>query len=179
MTNKNFCPISSQMWITQGGGGYRLANNKFVATNLSHKTPNFCSKNLPQNQTISKAKTSKFSLNNQSFLNTKLNTNFIANRYFSNLTNINLDNCLLNNQVKHNISNTYFSNLKSINLHFSNTKHYIKNLLYNLIKLRHTISGLFRVYTRFYTKLLYSQFNLSKIPKNNRLIKWFLPKLQE
>ena len=140
MLNKNFCPFLSQMWITQGGG-YQLANNEFVATNLSHKTPNFCSKNSLKNQTILKVKIYKFLLKNQSFLNVKSYKNLIKNRYFSNLTNINLDNCLLNNQVK-NLSNTHFSNLKNINLYFRNIKHYIKNLIY----FWHTYSGLFRIY---------------------------------
>ena len=63
MTNKNFCPISSQMWITQGGGRLNR-NNEFVATNLSPKTPNFCSKNSLKNQTISKVKLYKNSPKN-------------------------------------------------------------------------------------------------------------------
>ena len=48
MLNKYFCPYLSQMWITQGGG--RLGRkNKFVATNLLPKTPNFRSKNSLKN----------------------------------------------------------------------------------------------------------------------------------
>ena len=149
MTNKNFCPISSQMWITQGGG-YQLANNKFVATNLSHKTPNFCSKNSLKNQTILKAKIYKFLLKNQSFLNVKSYKNLIESRYFS--------------------------NFKNINFYFRNIKHNIKNLIY----FRHILNVSFRVYCRrLNTKFLYNQYNLSKIPKYNILIKSFLPRLQE
>ena len=63
MSNKNFCPYLSQMWITQGGGRLNR-NNEFVATNLSPKTPNFRSKNSLKTQTISKAKLYKNSLKN-------------------------------------------------------------------------------------------------------------------
>ena len=89
----------------------------------------------------------KVSFKKRNLLNARLNRDFIQSRYFSNLTNINIDNCLLNNQVK-NLANTHFINLKNINLYFRNIKYYIKNLLYDLIKRRHTISGLFRVYCR-------------------------------
>ena len=75
MTNKSFCPISSQMWITQGGG--RLdRKSKFVATNLSPKPPNFCSKNSLKNQTILKSKSYKFLLKKQRFLDTLKYINF-------------------------------------------------------------------------------------------------------
>ena len=97
MTNKNFCPNSSQMWITRGGGRLNR-NSKFVATNLSPKTLKICSKN----------------------------------------------------------------SLKNI-------KHYIKNLIY----FRHILNVSFGVYTGFDAKLLYSQYNLSKIPKYNTFIKVF------
>ena len=117
MTNKSFCPISSQMWITQGGG--RLdRKSKFVATNLSHKTPNFCSKNSLKNQTRLKAKIYKFLLKNQSFLNVKSYKNLIAKLY------------------------SY--NFKNINLYFRNIKHNIKNLIY----FRHILNVSFCVYCR-------------------------------
>ena len=102
MSNKNFCPYLSQMWITRGGG--RLdRNNEFVATNLLQKAPIFCSKN----------------------------------------------------------------SLKVI-------KHNIKNLIY----FRHIINVSFCVYKKHKAKILYSQYNLSKIPKHNILTKRFLPRLQ-
>ena len=142
MQNKIFCPISSQMWITQGGGGLDR-KSKFVATNLSHKTPNFCSKNSLKNQANLKIKISKFLLKKQNNLNVNL-YNLKKNRNFSNLKNINLDNCLLNNQVKHNISNTHFGNLKNIKFYFRNIKHNIKNLIY----FRHILNVSFRVYCR-------------------------------
>ena len=160
-----------------GGGGRLNRNNKFVATNLSQKSPNFCSKNSLKNQTISKPKTYKFLLKNQSFLNDKSYKILIKSRYFTNYKNINFYNYLSNNQVK-NIAHTHFGNLKNINLKI--IKSYYKNLHYNLIKRRHTISGLFRIYCqRLNTKFLYNQYNLSKIPKHNTFVKGFLPKLQE
>ncbi len=181
------------------GGGYRLANNKFVATNLLPKTSNFCSKNSLKNQSISKAKTFKFLLKKQRFLDTKLHKNsqkneqnlnikkskkilekLSKNQFFSDLKNINFDNYFLNNQSKYNLTDTHFSNLKNININLKTIKSYYKNLHYNLIKRRHTISGLFPVSCRILnTKLNYNQYNLSKIPKHNNLIKSFLPRLQE
>ncbi len=158
MTNKNFCPISSQMWITQGGG--RLdRNNEFVATNLLSKPLNFRSKNSLKNQIISNddlyrnlEKNICFTnlshinfvnilLKKQSFLYAKSHRNLIKNKYILNDNYIILCNNSTNNQVK-NLTNTHFSNLKNIKLYFRNIKHYIKNLIY----FRHTISGLFRIY---------------------------------
>ena len=180
-----------------GGGGRLNRNNEFVATNLSTKTPNFCSKNSPQNQTISNAKAYKNLVKNryfnnlyyinfdnillrkQSFLNVKSYKNLIESRYFSNFKNINFYNHILKNQVK-NIANTHFNNLTNINFNCKTIKSYYKNFHYNLIKRRHTISGLFPVSCRrLNTKLNYNQYNLSKIPKQNTLIKSFLPRLQE
>ncbi len=166
---------------------------------MSPNTPNFCSKNSLKNQTILKSKSYKFLLKSQSFLNTKLYKNSLKNeqnlnikkskkilekisknQFFSDLKNINFDNYFLNNQSKYNLTDTHFSNLKNININLKTIKSYYKNLHYNLIKRRHTISGLFRVYCRrLNTKFLYNQYNLSKIPKQNTLIKSFLPRLQE
>ncbi len=166
---------------------------------MSPKTPNFRSKNLLKNQANLKIKISKFLLKNQRFLDTKLHKNSQKNeqnlnikkskkileklskkQFFSDLKNINLDNCLLNNQSKYNLTDMHFSNLKNININLKTIKSYYKNLRYNLIKRRHTISGLFLVSCRrLNTKLNYNQYNLSKIPKQNTLIKSFLPRLQE
>ena len=166
---------------------------------MSPKTPNFRSKNLLKNQANLKIKISKFLLKNQRFLDTKLHKNsqkneqnlnikkskkilekLSKNQFFSDLKNINFDNYFLNNQSKYNLTDTHFSNLKNININLKTIKSYYKNLHYNLIKRRHTISGLFPVSCRILnTKLNYNQYNLSKIPKHNNLIKSFLPRLQE
>ena len=103
--NQEFLTLPQPNVDNSWGGGRLNRKNKFVATNLLPKTPNFCSKNS-----------------------------------------------------------------------LKNTKNYIKNLIY----FRHTISGLFPVSCRrLNTKLNYNQYNLSKIPKQNTLIKSFLPRLQE
>ena len=166
---------------------------------MSPKTPNFRSKNSLKNQTNLKIKISKFLLKKQRFLDTKLHKNSLKNeqnlnikkskkilekisknQFFSNLKNLNFDNYFLNNQSKYNLTDTHFSNLKNININLKTIKSYYKNLHYNLINRRHTISGLFPVSCRrLNTKFLYNQYNLSKIPKQNTLIKSFLPRLQE
>ena len=131
-----------------GGGGRLNRNNKFLCTNLLPNAPIFCSKNSLKNQTILKTKIYKFLLKNQNTLYTK--------------------------SYKNLIKNLYFSNLKNINLYFRNIKHNIKNLIY----FRHIFNVSFRVYKKHKAKILYSQYNLSKIPKHNILTKRFLPRLQ-
>ena len=110
--------------------------------------PTFCSKNSLKNQTIVKTKIYKFLLKNQNTLYTKSYKNLIAKQYFY--------------------------NFKNINLYFRNIKHNIKNLIH----FRHIINVSFRVYKKHKAKILYSQYNLSKIPKHNVFIKGFLPRLQ-
>ena len=142
------------------------------------KAPNFRSKNSLKNQINSKTKTYKFlfykqglfnikfykyliknlyfsnsydvnsvPLKNQNTLYTKSYKNLIAKQYFYNFKNINFDNYLSSNKVK-NLANIHFSNLTNINLKSKPIKSYYKNLHYNLIKLQHTLSGLFPVYCR-------------------------------